>query len=442
MHPTIASDEDMEIDEGPDPVPVEKWDWTDELIAENIRKSLDGLFHSSIEAYFITATRSEPAHRLSPHLFRIALARRLRLPVHTYRRICKCKKWLDIFGDHYFDCHTHYPKTALHNRVRDGFYHVFCDIAMHTPNMESEKDVHHEPTNVAPSFPTVRPGDVVLQLHNHKRQACAIDFSMVGTPEGATNVTKQRKKYLQKHTVRELQKWKGMSKPRVKPRAAKQTNSTPPPNMPSNPPVPDEPELDPAILKHHVIQNLHDNGISMVPATVGPFGDFGPMLNFLLYGTFPTDVNYTTLLSSHRVGVAHTKEMCLTARIREPVKALLPSADMSWRQHFGRRWFGPTYQDMSPLPSARKNIGIMIARQMAQHLSIGANKAASKFVSHDPPTRPRPTKSYPTIGRLPLSSDRASYGVPMDIDNPTEILFDSSLTAIRAPVADFEGELV
>jgi hypothetical protein len=67
---------------------------------------------------------------------------------------------------------------------------------MHTPNMETEKDVHHEPTNVALSFPMVRPGDVVLQLHNHKLQACAIDFSMVGTLEGAANATKQRKKYL------------------------------------------------------------------------------------------------------------------------------------------------------------------------------------------------------------------------------------------------------
>jgi hypothetical protein len=31
----------------------------------------------------------------------------------------------------------------------------------------------------------------------------------------------------------------------------------------------------------------------------------------------------------------------------------------------------------------------------------------------------------PAIGRLPLSSDRASYDVPMDIDNPTEITFSN-----------------
>jgi hypothetical protein len=106
-----------------------------------------------------------------------------------------------------------------------------------------------------------------------------------------------------------------MTKPRLKPRTDKSTTNNTPSNTPTTTPKPDKPELDAAILKHHVIQNLHDNGISMIPATVGTFGDLGPMLEFLLYGTFPTDVNYTSLLSKHQVGVEHTKEMCLTAQI-------------------------------------------------------------------------------------------------------------------------------
>jgi hypothetical protein len=110
MHPTIASDEDIELTMASEHPPAPLWNWTEDITTENVRKGLDSLFGSAVEAYFITAMRSDPAHRLSPHVFRIALARRLRLPVHTYRRLCKCKKWLDIFGDHYFDCHTHYPR--------------------------------------------------------------------------------------------------------------------------------------------------------------------------------------------------------------------------------------------------------------------------------------------------------------------------------------------
>jgi hypothetical protein len=205
------------------------------------------------------------------------------------------------------------------------------------------------------------------------------------------------------------------------------------------PPVP----LDPSIRKHHVIQNLHKNGISLVPATVGAFGDFGPMLEMLLYGTFPPDVNYMAQLSTHRTGIAHTKEMCLTARSRAPIKALLPSADNSWRKNLGRRWFGSTYQDMSPLPSSRKNIGIMISRELAYQISYGATKAASKFVSHNPPTRTRSFPIPPTVGRLPLSSDRDCYNSLAGVVTQPEILFDEVNIATRAPVDDFgEGELV
>eukprot|EP00978_Attheya_sp_CCMP212_P008002 scaffold18647_cov26-Attheya_sp.AAC.1 len=250
---------------------------------------------------------------------------------------------------------------------------------MHTTHLRGPQDVLHEPTNVAPNFPTVRPGDVVLRLHEHNiLQACAIDFSMVATPQGATNAQKQRINQIRMHTVRELEKWKGMSSPRARPKT-----DTDPENDEDAEPAP---ELDPAVRKYHVIRDLHNNGISMIPATVGPFGDFGPMLEMLIYGTFPADVNYMAQLAKHRKGKQHTREICLQARSRAKVKALLPTADAGWRHHFGRRWFGPTYQDMSPLPSARKNIGLMITRQLAQQISIGATRAATKFISHDPPT--------------------------------------------------------
>jgi hypothetical protein len=104
------------------------------------------------------------------------------------------------------------------------------DIAMHTTHMLlgicSNKDVLHEPTNVALDIPSVRPGDLVLTLHEHKTlQACAINFSMVSTPEGAANPTQQRKNHIKKHTVRELEKWKGMSSPTVKPKKSKQNEN-------------------------------------------------------------------------------------------------------------------------------------------------------------------------------------------------------------------------
>jgi hypothetical protein len=52
---------------------------------------------------------------------------------------------------------------------------------------------------------------------------------MVGPPKGATNDTKQRIEQIWKHTTRELEKWKGVSKPETKPKTVKPKNTTPPP---------------------------------------------------------------------------------------------------------------------------------------------------------------------------------------------------------------------
>eukprot|EP00978_Attheya_sp_CCMP212_P019044 scaffold52878_cov57-Attheya_sp.AAC.1 len=78
----MATDASIAMDM--DPQPPTDWAWQSELTEENIRLDLPSLFSTTCKAHFITAPRSQPHHRLSPHLLRIALARRLRLPVHTY----------------------------------------------------------------------------------------------------------------------------------------------------------------------------------------------------------------------------------------------------------------------------------------------------------------------------------------------------------------------
>eukprot|EP00978_Attheya_sp_CCMP212_P024388 scaffold76486_cov33-Attheya_sp.AAC.8 len=214
----------------------------------------------------------------------------------------------------------------MQKMVPDGFFYIFSDIAAHhTSVMADPQDVFHEPHNVSPSFPTTRPGDIVLRLHNHKLQACAIDISMVAPPPHAESYNEQRTKQLRMHTDREIEKWKGMSRPR--PEKGK--------------------TLDPNNLqKHQVFSDLLLHGISMIPATVGPWGDLGPMLEMLIYGSFPSQVNYMRLIAKHRTRIASTKEAIMTARSTSKVQALLPAAEHGWRHQHGRRWFGPTYQDM------------------------------------------------------------------------------------------------
>jgi hypothetical protein len=174
---------------------------------------------------------------------------------------------------------------------------------MHTTHLRGPQGVLNEPTNVAPNFPTVQLGDVVLRLYEHKiLLAYAINFSMVATPQGAINAQEQRINQIRMHTVRKLEKWKRLFSPRAHPK----TDTDPKNDEDAEP----EPELDLVVRKHHVIQYLHNDGISMIPATIGPFRDFGPMLEMLLlYGTFPSDVNYMAQLAKHQKGKQHTRDI-------------------------------------------------------------------------------------------------------------------------------------
>jgi hypothetical protein len=71
---------------------------------------------------------------------------------------------------------------------------------------------------------------------------------------------------------------------------------------------------------------------------------------------------------------------------RAPIKDLWPLADQAWRKKIGQQWFGYTYQDVLPLPSAWKNIGLMISHELAYQIAFGATKAASQIYFPQPTT--------------------------------------------------------
>eukprot|EP00978_Attheya_sp_CCMP212_P024400 scaffold76538_cov62-Attheya_sp.AAC.5 len=93
------------------------------------------------------------------------------------------------------------------------------------------------PPTWPPPTPSVHPGrDIVLRLHTHKLQACAIDISMVGPPATAGHqcppTTKDKNKSASTHPTKR--------------------NGTP--------------SLYPKLHKHRVMSELHHNHISMIPA--------------------------------------------------------------------------------------------------------------------------------------------------------------------------------
>ena len=62
----MATKDNMEWTVEPEMESATLWDWTEEIVTKNIRMGLHGLFNSSVEAHFVTATRADPANQYPP----------------------------------------------------------------------------------------------------------------------------------------------------------------------------------------------------------------------------------------------------------------------------------------------------------------------------------------------------------------------------------------
>eukprot|EP00978_Attheya_sp_CCMP212_P042953 scaffold271652_cov67-Attheya_sp.AAC.2 len=182
---------------------------------------------------------------------------------------------------------------------------------------------------------------------------------------------------------------------------------------------------DPTLHKHHVMADLRQHGIIMIPVTISPWGDMGPMFKLTLYGTFPSDINYMSILFGHRALMPEeTTEAIMIARSGAKVQVLLPSTEAGWHQQYGRHWFGPTYQDiMPPLPSTQKNIGIMFTSELTNQIAIGVTCATTSFTLHDPPKR-----SHGHTNNVALAPGRLPLTMGTHITTPTTQSFYLSVT--------------
>lgn len=72
---------------------------------------------------------------------------------------------LDPYGDHLFSC-TGASKTPLHNLIRDTIFHITTKLAPLANLFSANTYVQLEPPNIMPTYPTLRPADIGIQLHS------------------------------------------------------------------------------------------------------------------------------------------------------------------------------------------------------------------------------------------------------------------------------------
>jgi hypothetical protein len=177
------------------------------ILAEDIHKALPSLFTTTARASLLTAPRTVVQHRLPPDHFRFALCCCHRIPLFKKPIPCKCGKYIDIYGDHFFEC-PKYSKQWLHNKCRDINISWMKKIAPVAATIPTASSVLSEPSRISKQFPGVQPIDVGLNTTSGLK---GIDVTITGSPPIAKDNQDQIAVSLKLHTQKEIQKWRGTS---------------------------------------------------------------------------------------------------------------------------------------------------------------------------------------------------------------------------------------
>lgn len=148
-----------------------------------------------------------------------------------------------------------------------------------------------------------------------------IDITITPIPLAGTDTAQQKFENVRAHMLKKLLKWKG------KTRDGK--------------------------LGHAMIMDLVDQRIALIPATVSPFGELGPMFRYFLRGSgqffLPYDdefFNKSNRRDTAAISVAKT--MASFAHSEHLDGGVLSHASTSWHEERGAAWYGDTYCNGTP----------------------------------------------------------------------------------------------
>ena len=109
----------------------------------------------------IGMNRSNPDHRLPNWTFIIATKRKLCLPLYTHNNqpSCKCKRDIDWYGDHWFQC-KHINKKMAHNIIRDSWATALQPALSTAGYINHTTKLDKERTNLPITETSARPFDI------------------------------------------------------------------------------------------------------------------------------------------------------------------------------------------------------------------------------------------------------------------------------------------
>jgi hypothetical protein len=333
----------------------------------------------------LSLSRRIATNRINNTHFRLLLQRKLRLPVlppHLHYTPCTCRAHtpLDPFGDHFFSC-TGASKTPIHNLIRNTCFHILSKLAPMANLSTTTTDVQLEPPNLTPTFPTLRPADIGIQLHSTTTSSIiddtapylALDVTFTHTPPLATPLSSDQP--VPTHSTF-----------KVHDDSAKQKFNVP-----------------------HAYA-LHAHNIILLPITIDHLGGLGPFATSFFFGTHTTATitasapfpNWSPQSFPNNPDAYFLYQRTLS----HCPKNILSRATQNWQAGIQTsRPFGSTYHTATPSQWAIQTLGLNLIKGLAHH----CQNAIQKLIHHEQSRRPiykqlaQTSSPYPTHALLRVS---------------------------------------
>jgi hypothetical protein len=298
-------------------------------------------------------SRRTPTNRFSNDEFRILLQRKLRLPIFSptvQERHCTCRTRpiLDPYGDHLFSC-TAASKSPMHNHIRDTLYHIFTKLGPIAQLVRTPTDIVLEPPTLLPTFPTLRPADIGIQLlprpayskHEYPEPYLAIDITFTHIPN-----------------------YKARALSQVPPDIKTPTHQV---------------HDDSAKLKFNVphAHHLRYQGISLLPFMIDHLGGLGYQATDFLFGS-QSQIPAASLPPEWTTSTFRTNPEAY-ALFQDSLdtipSGILPSATHHWQLGYPKPpRFGRTYHTYTPTQWATQALALNLTKTLSQHIITHRNR--------------------------------------------------------------------
>ena len=303
--------------------------------------------------------RSNPHHRLPNWMTKLALQRKLRLPVfNDHPPICKCGALHDKYGDHSFKC-KRISKKQGHNIIRDCWADALQPALATAGYIQPSTKLYIERRHINTRDISAQPFDLCFDpdpstSHTNNTHC---PYMTIGADITIGNSRSKIPSRLNRSTD-VITSISALTDAHLQTFERKKFNQEDKNKNDST--------MD-TILGDEVIGDLLNNNMILLPLALDPHGRWGPIMHNLLFNT-ATPPKY-----KFKPNVPNASIMAFKATTTPCPLGILQTADSVWKQNQIRPFYGHSYTSPTPSIHTIQQLGLGITKGLMTILRHAAN---------------------------------------------------------------------